>query len=154
MNTPFNLKPRWRKVLADLWDNKTRTLLVVSSIAVGVFSIGMIITAYAIMDNDIDVSYAAAEPATCCQSKSPVFRQTTSVLTDSFGAIPSTAGMRMLPMDSAGGLRVCVMRSTASIWCVWTIFGDSTNTGRSHTARPLRARGIGTRVHEGLSSMH
>jgi putative ABC transport system permease protein len=63
MRNKFNIKPRWRKVFADLWDNKTRTFLVVSSIAVGVFSIGMIITAYAIMDNDVDVSYAAAGPA-------------------------------------------------------------------------------------------
>jgi putative ABC transport system permease protein len=30
------LRPRWRKVLRDLWSNKTRTLLVVLSIAVGV----------------------------------------------------------------------------------------------------------------------
>src|SRR5262249_25831596 len=36
------LRPRWRKVLGDLWSNKTRTLLVVLSIAVGVFAIGMI----------------------------------------------------------------------------------------------------------------
>ncbi len=36
------LKPRWRKVLGDLWSNKTRTLLVVLSIAVGVFAVGMV----------------------------------------------------------------------------------------------------------------
>ena len=36
------LSPRWRKVLRDLWINKTRTLLVVLSIAVGVFDVGMI----------------------------------------------------------------------------------------------------------------
>ncbi len=57
------LKPRWRKVLADLWDNKTRTFLVISSIAVGVFSLGMIMSTYVIMDNDVDVSYAAHKPA-------------------------------------------------------------------------------------------
>lgn len=57
------LKPRWRKVLADLWDNKTRSFLVISSIAVGVFSLGMIMTAYAIMNQDIDLSYAAHAPS-------------------------------------------------------------------------------------------
>jgi putative ABC transport system permease protein len=57
------LRPRWSKVFSDLWDNKTRTLLVVASIAVGVFSIGMIISAYAILDADIDRSYASAAPA-------------------------------------------------------------------------------------------
>jgi len=39
-----------------------RTLLVVASIAVGVFSIGMIVSAYAIIAEDIDRSYALASP--------------------------------------------------------------------------------------------
>ena len=46
---PNLLKPRWSKVFSDLWDDKTRTALVVASIAVGVFAVGMIITAYAIL---------------------------------------------------------------------------------------------------------
>lgn len=56
------LKPRWSKVFADLWDNKLRTTLVIASIAVGVFSIGMIVSAYTILSNDIDISYAQANP--------------------------------------------------------------------------------------------
>lgn len=32
--------PRWKKVIADLWENKSRTLLVVMSIAVGVVAFG------------------------------------------------------------------------------------------------------------------
>ena len=32
------VRPSWQKVLADLWINKTRTLLVVASIAVGVIA--------------------------------------------------------------------------------------------------------------------
>ena len=65
MNTevrPNLLKPRWRKVFSDLWDNKMRTFLVVASIAVGVFSVGMIISAYVIMSEEIDRSYASASP--------------------------------------------------------------------------------------------
>ncbi len=57
------LKPRWRKVLADLWDSKTRTILVVASIAVGVFAIGAIISAYVTMSEDIDKSYLSVSPA-------------------------------------------------------------------------------------------
>jgi putative ABC transport system permease protein len=57
------MKPRWRKVLHDLIDNKGRTLLVVFSIAVGVFSIGVIAGAYQIISNDMSVSYAANQPA-------------------------------------------------------------------------------------------
>jgi putative ABC transport system permease protein len=56
-------RPRWSKVLSDLWDSKSRTLLVVASIAVGVFAMGMIVSAYAIISEDIDVSFAAIHPA-------------------------------------------------------------------------------------------
>ena len=57
------MKPRWRKVLHDLIDNKGRTLLVVFSIAVGVFSIGVIAGAYQIISNDMSASYSANIPA-------------------------------------------------------------------------------------------
>lgn len=57
------LSPRWRKVLADLWADRTRSLLVVASIAVGVFAIGAIVTTYVIFGEDVTVSYASAQPA-------------------------------------------------------------------------------------------
>jgi len=57
------IRPRWKKVLSDLWDNKARTLLVVFSIAVGVLAIGVITGAYIIIDADMSVSYAAHNPA-------------------------------------------------------------------------------------------
>src|SRR5512147_432394 len=57
------MKPRWRKVIHDLVDNKARTLLVVFSIAVGVFSIGVIAGAYQIIGTDLKASYSAVQPA-------------------------------------------------------------------------------------------
>jgi putative ABC transport system permease protein len=57
------MRPRWRKIFLDLFDNWTRTLLVVFSIAVGVFSIGVIAGAYVIIENDMSASYAANKPA-------------------------------------------------------------------------------------------
>ena len=57
------LRPRWRKVLADLWGNKARTSLVVASIAVGVFAIGVIAGTYAILAKDLNASYASTNPA-------------------------------------------------------------------------------------------
>ncbi|MCB2178341.1 ABC transporter permease [bacterium] len=57
------MKPRWRKVIHDLFDNKARTLLVVLSIAVGVLSIGIIVGAYRIISTDLPLSYAASSPA-------------------------------------------------------------------------------------------
>jgi putative ABC transport system permease protein len=56
------MRPRWRKVFSDLIDNKLRTALVVFSIAVGVFAIGMITGAYVIIDADMGASYAANKP--------------------------------------------------------------------------------------------
>ncbi|HMB22462.1 MAG TPA: hypothetical protein VKP08_06525, partial [Anaerolineales bacterium] len=56
------LKPRWSKVFSDVWGDKTRTALVVTSIAAGVFVIGMLISAYVILGEDINRSYAAINP--------------------------------------------------------------------------------------------
>ena len=36
------MRPRWHKALADLWSNKMRSLLVIVSIAIGLFAVGLI----------------------------------------------------------------------------------------------------------------
>ncbi len=87
MVKPNLLKPRWNKVLADLWDNKMRTLLVVAAIAVGVFSIGMIISAYAIISEDIDRSYALASPVNVEIWTDPFYEDLVNVI----GHIPGVA---------------------------------------------------------------
>ena len=48
-------RPRWRKVFHDLIGSFSRTALVVLSIAVGVFSIGVIVGAYVIISHDMSV---------------------------------------------------------------------------------------------------
>jgi putative ABC transport system permease protein len=57
------LRPRWRKVLADLVGNKVRLLLVVASIAVGLFAVGMIDTIREVLSADMRNGYAAVHPA-------------------------------------------------------------------------------------------
>lgn len=57
------LAPRWRKVLGDLWSNKTRTLLVVLSIAIGVFAIGMVTGGREILMRDLNGDWNATNPA-------------------------------------------------------------------------------------------
>ncbi|MCB9433048.1 MAG: FtsX-like permease family protein [Ardenticatenaceae bacterium] len=56
------LTPRWKKVLRDLWGNKTRTLLVVLSIAVGVFALGMILGTRILLGRDLPEIYLATNP--------------------------------------------------------------------------------------------
>ncbi len=51
------LKLRWRKVLRDVWSSKLRTVLVVLSIAVGVFAVGTIATSRIILERDLNVDY-------------------------------------------------------------------------------------------------
>ena len=46
------VSPRWRKILRDMGNNKTRTLLVVLSIAVGVFAVGVIVSAQMMLASD------------------------------------------------------------------------------------------------------
>jgi putative ABC transport system permease protein len=56
------LSPRWRKVIRDLWGNKTRTLLVVLSIAVGVFAVGMVASSRVVFTRELNQSWTAVNP--------------------------------------------------------------------------------------------
>ena len=79
------MRPRWIKVLHDLWDNKSRTILAVISIAVGVFSIGVITGAYVIISSDINKSYAANNPMNMEIRTSPVGSPTVSMVKNTRG---------------------------------------------------------------------
>lgn len=57
------LKPRWKKVLRDLWSDKSRTALVVLSIFIGVFATGVINGARAIVIDELQRSYDKTKPA-------------------------------------------------------------------------------------------
>ena len=57
------MKPRWRKVFADLWSNKTRFILVVLSLTIGLFTVGMISAGYITILEDMQKGYDAINPA-------------------------------------------------------------------------------------------
>lgn len=92
------LRPRWRKVLTDLWEDKTRTLLVVASIAVGVFAVGMIASSYIIISQDMNTSYTAANPANI------------RIFTDDFNNELLKAVQRMDAVKDAEGRRQANLR--------------------------------------------
>jgi putative ABC transport system permease protein len=54
---------RWIKVTRDLWNNRTRTGLVILSIAVGVFAIGMIAATQQALTASLNDQYVALRPA-------------------------------------------------------------------------------------------
>jgi len=58
-----HFNPRWRKMLRDLWINKTRTALVVLSLAVGVFTVGFLINTESLLRTAFEREYAAVNPS-------------------------------------------------------------------------------------------
>ncbi len=53
---------RWRKVLRDLWSNDIRTILAIFAITIGIFGVGSILSAYAILTREIDVNFRDTTP--------------------------------------------------------------------------------------------
>ncbi|MEE8413377.1 MAG: FtsX-like permease family protein [Dehalococcoidales bacterium] len=58
------LSPRWRKVVRDLWGNKTRTVLVVMAIAVGIFAFGSSFITQEMLVASMDGQYQAIDAST------------------------------------------------------------------------------------------
>jgi putative ABC transport system permease protein len=56
-------RARWYKVINDLFGNKTRTLLIVLSMSVGLFAVGIILSARAILSEGLAQSFAAINPS-------------------------------------------------------------------------------------------
>ncbi len=65
------LRPRWYKVMRDLWFYKTRTLLVVLSIATGVFAFGTVAAAQDNVERELQVAYLAINPVSATLHTEP-----------------------------------------------------------------------------------
>ncbi len=90
---------RWIKVWRDLWSNRSRTVLVILSIAVGVFAIGMIASTQAALTASLRQQYAAIRPADAIVNTEPA-------LEDDF-----VAGVRhMRGIEEAEGRRSIALR--------------------------------------------
>lgn len=57
------VRPRWAKVFSDLAGNVVRSALVIASIAVGLFAVGMIATLHGILTSDMVTGYRKVNPA-------------------------------------------------------------------------------------------
>ena len=57
------LTPRWHKVIRDLWSNKTKTILVVLAIAVGLVAFGSVFITQDVLVKDMDSQYRAVNSA-------------------------------------------------------------------------------------------
>lgn len=95
-------RPRFQKVLADLWGNRTRSLLVIASIGVGLFALGVMLTIYVVTLDDMQRGYAAIDPAN-------IFVQTTLFDDGLVKGIEEVEGVRL-----AEGVRIFGTRLKAS----------------------------------------
>ena len=57
------MRPRWKKVIADFWENKARSFLIIASISVGIFAVGVVGIGYIIVPDSILTSYKSTNPA-------------------------------------------------------------------------------------------
>jgi putative ABC transport system permease protein len=57
------LSARWYKIINDLWCNKLRTVLIVLSIAIGLFGVGTIVSTRSILSSEMARAFAAANPS-------------------------------------------------------------------------------------------
>ncbi len=92
------MRPRWRKVFSDLLDNKLRTALVVFSIAVGVFAIGMIVGAYVIISDDMSANYAASKPMNVELRTNESFSSDIISTVQSMRGVAEVEGRRVFPI--------------------------------------------------------
>lgn len=67
----MELPTRWIKVFKDIWSNKSRTALVILSIAVGVAAVGMTINGGRIVERDMNVPYRATNPSSTTLTITP-----------------------------------------------------------------------------------
>ncbi len=57
------MRPRWRKIIADLWGHRGRFILVTLSLAVGMFAVGMIAGGYIMTLENMEEGYQSVNPA-------------------------------------------------------------------------------------------
>ena len=83
----MTIAPRWRKVARDLLAHKLRTLLVVLSIAVGIFAILVVMGGRGILLDSFGTNFPKSDPASAVLYTSPFG----SELVDRVGRSPGVA---------------------------------------------------------------
>jgi len=57
------VRPRWKKMIADFWENKARSLLIIASISVGIFAVGVVGVGYLVIPKSMEATYLSTNPA-------------------------------------------------------------------------------------------
>ncbi len=73
------MSSRWKKVWADFWSNKTRTVLTIITIAVGTFAVGFTNNLSLYMVESMESDYLSAKPSEATISAGPMDDETVKV---------------------------------------------------------------------------
>ncbi len=92
------MKTSWIKVYRDLWNNRARTGLVILSIAVGVFAIGMIFTTQQALTESLAAQYAALRPADAILQTEPALNDDFITSIRHMRDVSEAEGRRALPL--------------------------------------------------------
>lgn len=74
----MDMGARWDKVLHDIWDNKSRSLLVIFTLAIGIAAVGMINNTARMIKRDLLGEFAATNPASITLYVSPFQKELAS----------------------------------------------------------------------------
>jgi putative ABC transport system permease protein len=121
------LQPRWTKVWSDLWGDRRRTGLVVASIAVGMFAVGVIVAAYAILAHDVNRGFAAVNPPNI------------ELSTDSFSSDLVDAVEHVPGVGQAEGRRILSVRARrqTEAWQDLRLVGSADTSGAVNRLVPI-----------------
>jgi putative ABC transport system permease protein len=100
------MKTRWVKILKDIWSYRSRTLLVILSIAVGVAAVGMINNAGKIIQRDLYGQFDAGNPAYLQLYVSPFQKELAN----------SVEGMRQVESAQARRVMAASVLSSVDKW--------------------------------------
>lgn len=114
MKPAFMLRPRWRKVLRDLWAHQARTVLVVLAIAIGIIGAGSVLNTWAMLRRVTRDGFMATNPASATIRTEAI----DAALLDRVRALPAVASAEARrtvvgSIMAEGGWRTAVLFSVA-----------------------------------------
>ena len=107
------IRPRWKKVYRDLLAHKARTILVVLSIAVGIFAVAVMMGGREVLIRSLDVGFPATKPPAVTYSTTPFDAHLVRAIARS----PEVAGV-----EGRAGVSTSAFESTAGPWTNITLY--------------------------------
>ena len=82
------MNSRWKKVWADFWGNKSRAILTILTITVGVFAVGFNNNAALYMIESMDSDFLSVNPSEAIISASPMDENSVNIAREVAGGEP------------------------------------------------------------------